>query len=115
MDDFRDAGVAVEVATDDGSAGHRGFVTDLLRSRLDRGDRPAKIVACGPPPMLAAVARIAEAEGIACDLSMENHMACGFGACFSCVSPIRQEDGSIDLRRVCVEGPIFAADQVVFA
>jgi dihydroorotate dehydrogenase electron transfer subunit len=45
---------------------------------------------------------------------MENHMACGFGACFSCVAPIRQADGSTDLRRVCVEGPIFSSREVVW-
>ena len=113
LDDFRAAGVAVELATDDGSAGHRGFVTDLLAARLDRGDRPAKVVGCGPPPMLAALARLVGRHGIPCDLSLENHMACGFGACFSCVAPIRQADGSTDLRRVCVEGPIFPAEAVV--
>lgn len=113
LDDFRAAGVEVELATDDGSAGHRGFVTDLLAARLERGERPAKVVGCGPPPMLATLARLVERHGIPCDLSLENHMACGFGACFSCVAPIRQPDGSTDLRRVCVEGPIFPAESVV--
>ena len=70
------------------------------------------MVACGPPPMLAAVARLAEAHGVPCDVSLENHMACGFGACFSCVAPILQADGRPDLRRVCVEGPVFPADRV---
>ena len=115
LDDFGAAGVDVEVATDDGSAGHHGFVTDLLAARLTRGDRPAKLVGCGPPPMLKTLAKIAEQHGIDCDLSLENHMACGFGACFSCVAPIRQEDGSIDLRRVCVEGPIFPSRSVLFS
>ena len=112
--DFEAAGIAVELATDDGSAGHRGFVTDLLTRRLDRGDRPAKVVGCGPAPMLAALARLVARHGLDCDLSLENHMACGFGACFSCVAPIRQADGSTDLRRVCVEGPIFPARDVVW-
>ena len=112
--DFRAAGIAVELATDDGSAGHHGFVTDLLARRLERGERPAKVVGCGPPAMLAALARLVEQHGIACDLSLENHMACGFGACFSCVAPIRQPDGSTDLRRVCVEGPVFPAAEVVW-
>ncbi len=114
VDDFRAAGIDVELATDDGSAGHHGFVTDLLARRLERGDRPARIVACGPPAMLAAVARIAERHGVDCEVSLENHMACGFGACFSCVAPIRQPDGSTDLRRVCVEGPVFPAGSVVW-
>ena len=102
------------MATDDGSAGHRGFVTDLLAARLDRGERPAKVVGCGPPMMLRALSQLVARHEIPCDLSLENHMACGFGACFSCVAPIRRDDGAADLARVCVEGPIFPAADVVF-
>jgi dihydroorotate dehydrogenase electron transfer subunit len=109
LDDFHCAGIDVELATDDGSAGHHGFVTELLARRLGQGDRPAKIVGCGPPAMLAALAMLAEQYQVPCDVSLENHMACGFGACFSCVAPIRQTDGSTDLRRVCVEGPVVSA------
>jgi dihydroorotate dehydrogenase electron transfer subunit len=112
IEDFRDAGIAVEVATDDGTAGHRGFVTELLARRLERGERPAKVVGCGPPAMLAALSTLVARYGVACDVSLENHMACGFGACFSCVAPIRQPDGSTDLRRVCVEGPVVPAERV---
>ena len=112
VNDFRQVGIDVEIATDDGSAGHRGFVTDLLARRLKQGERPARIVGCGPSPMLAALARLVEPFDIPCEVSLENHMACGFGACFSCVAPIRQPDGTIDLRRVCVEGPVFAASAV---
>jgi dihydroorotate dehydrogenase electron transfer subunit len=114
LDDFRGAGVDLEIATDDGSAGHHGYVTDLLTARLARGERPSKVIGCGPLAMLATLTRLTEKYGVSCDLSLENHMACGFGACFSCVAPIRQEDGSTDLRRVCVEGPIFPARSVVF-
>jgi dihydroorotate dehydrogenase electron transfer subunit len=64
--------------------------------------------------MLAALTRLVTEYNVPCDLSLENHMACGFGACFSCVAPIRQPDGSADLRRVCVEGPIFPAGDVVW-
>jgi dihydroorotate dehydrogenase electron transfer subunit len=112
VEDMQGAGVDVEVATDDGSAGRPGFVTTLLEERLRSGETPAKVVACGPPPMLAAVARLARDYGVPCDVSLENHMACGFGACFSCVAPILQDDGRPDLRRVCVEGPVFPADRV---
>ena len=114
LDDFATSGIAVDLATDDGSIGHRGFVTDLLRRRIDRGDRPAHVVGCGPPAMLAALAKIVADHGIPCDLSLENHMACGFGVCFSCVAPIHQPDGTTDLRRVCVEGPIFPARDVAW-
>jgi dihydroorotate dehydrogenase electron transfer subunit len=114
VDDFERAGIKVELATDDGSAGHQGYVTDLLASRLERGDRPSRVVGCGPPSMLVALSKLVEKHDVACDLSMENHMACGFGACFSCVAPIRQSDGSSDLRRVCVEGPIFSSRDVIW-
>jgi dihydroorotate dehydrogenase electron transfer subunit len=112
VDDFRRAGIHVEVATDDGTAGHHGFVTGLLARRLERGEHPAKVIGCGPPAMLAALSQLVERHGVACDVSLENHMACGFGACFSCVAPIRQADGTTDLRRVCIEGPVVAANQV---
>jgi len=114
LDDFERAGIAVELATDDGSAGHHGFVTDLLARRLERGERPARVVGCGPPAMLAALTRLVGRFGVACEVSLENHMACGFGVCFSCVAPIRQPDGSVDLRRVCVEGPVFPAVDVAW-
>jgi dihydroorotate dehydrogenase electron transfer subunit len=114
VDDFRAARVAVELATDDGTAGHHGFVTDLLARRLERGERPAKLVGCGPPAMLRVLTRLAERYEVPCDLSLENHMACGFGACFSCVAPVRQPNGVPDLRRVCVEGPVFPASDVVW-
>jgi len=114
IEDFRGAGIDVEIATDDGSNGHHGYVTDLLAARLDRGERPVEVIGCGPPAMLAGLAKLVERHAIPCVLSLENHMACGFGVCFSCVAPIRQADGSIDLRRVCVEGPIFNATDVAF-
>jgi dihydroorotate dehydrogenase electron transfer subunit len=112
VDDFRRAGLDVELATDDGSAGHHGYVTDILARKLERGDRPARVVGCGPPAMLATLAKIVRQYDVGCDVSLENQMACGFGACFSCVVPIRQPDGSTDLRRACVEGPIVSADLV---
>jgi dihydroorotate dehydrogenase electron transfer subunit len=112
VDDFRRAGIDVELATDDGTAGHHGFVTELLAHRLARGERPAKVVGCGPPVMLAALAKLVASHRIECEVSLESHMACGFGACFSCVAPIHQDDGSTDLRRVCVEGPVVPADRV---
>jgi dihydroorotate dehydrogenase electron transfer subunit len=112
VDDFHRAGIDVELATDDGTAGHHGYVTDILARRLERGDRPARVVGCGPPAMLATLAKIVQQYDIPCEVSLENHMACGFGACFSCVAPIRQADGSTDLRRVCIEGPVVSADHV---
>ncbi len=113
MDDFCETGIEIQIATDDGSVGHHGYVTPLFMADLRRGRRPSRTIGCGPQPMLSSLAKLAIAEGLDCDLSLENHMACGFGACFSCVTPILQDDGSSDLRRVCVDGPIFQARRVV--
>jgi dihydroorotate dehydrogenase electron transfer subunit len=114
LDDFERARVRVEIATDDGTAGHHGFVTQLLERRLESGQRPDRVVGCGPHPMMASLARVVARHSLPCDLALENHMACGFGACFSCVAAIRQDDGTVDLKRVCVDGPVFPAERVVW-
>lgn len=102
--DFRTAGATVHLASDDGSVGWRGFVTDLLQQQAP----PAQLVGCGPEPMLRALTRVAAAWGVPCDVSLETPMACGVGICFSCVARVRTVEGW-DYRRVCVEGPIFDA------
>ena len=76
------------VATDDGSVGHHGLVTELLADELDAG-RARRVYACGPPPMLEAVRALCEARGVPAQLALESGMACGFGACFGCVVPVR--------------------------
>ena len=106
---FRDAAHApgaellhnARVATDDGSHGHHGLVTDLLAEELD-ADPAAVVYACGPPPMLEAVRALCEARDVPCQLALESGMACGFGACFGCVVPLR--DGGY--LRLCVDGPV---------
>lgn len=108
---FRDAAHAAgaallrapRVVTDDGSAGHHGLVTDLLRAELGCDPR-ATVYACGPPPMLEAVRALCAAEGVPAQLAMESGMACGFGACFGCVVPTRS--GYV---RLCVDGPVLDA------
>jgi len=95
------------VATDDGSAGHHGFVTDLLIEELD-ADPSATVYACGPPPMLEAVRALCEARGVPAQLALEAGMACGFGACFGCVVPTR--DGGYV--RLCVDGPVLEATRL---
>lgn len=92
-----------EVATDDGSLGHQGLVTDLLRTELDR-DPAAGVFACGPPPMLEAVRALCAERGVPAQLALESGMACGFGACFGCVVPTKA--GYI---RLCVDGPVLDA------
>lgn len=115
VDEFAAEGIDLKLATDDGSHGHRGFVTDLLKQLIASSNPPNRIFCCGPEPMMHATAKIAAAANIPCWLSLETPMACGFGACFSCVTRIRQDDDTWDYRRVCVEGPVFPAEQVAFA
>lgn len=104
VDDFRQAGAEVHLASNDGSLGFHGFVTDLL----DKHPSAEHLFGCGPEPMLHALSRWAERKNIPCHLSLETPMACGIGICFSCVTPVKTADGW-DYKRVCVEGPIFDA------
>jgi NAD(P)H-flavin reductase len=111
---FRDAGRAAVadlfdgaavVATDDGSDGHHGPVTELLAPRISRPG--ATVYACGPPPMLEAVRARCVALETASQLAMESGMACGYGACYGCVVPTR--DGYV---RLCVDGPVLDGTQI---
>jgi dihydroorotate dehydrogenase electron transfer subunit len=104
VEDFRAAGAAVHLASDDGTLGFRGFVTQLLAQH----EPPQHLVGCGPEPMLKALAALARLWQMPCHLSLETPMACGVGICFSCVTRVRTAEGW-DYRRVCVEGPVFDA------
>ncbi|WP_020470925.1 dihydroorotate dehydrogenase electron transfer subunit [Zavarzinella formosa] len=104
VEDFRQAGCDVRLASDDGTVGTKGFVTQLLAA-----DKPAgPFVGCGPEPMLKALAKLTASWNASCHVSLETPMACGFGACFSCVTPVCTPAGR-DYKRVCVEGPVFDA------
>jgi NAD(P)H-flavin reductase len=99
----------VRLASDDGHAGHRGYVTDLLGVLLEGdGARSAVVYSCGPPPMLEAVRQMCEARGVSSQLALEAPMACGFGACFGCAVP-RAEGGYM---RLCVDGPVVAGAEI---
>ncbi|MGE0757271.1 MAG: dihydroorotate dehydrogenase electron transfer subunit, partial [Pirellulaceae bacterium] len=109
VDDFRAAGVDVRVATDDGTAGHHGLVTDLLQGLLREVEPGCRVLACGPEPMLAAVSALTDRFHVPCDVSLETPMACGIGVCFTCVARIRDSSGQWDYKRTCVDGPVFDA------
>ena len=111
------AGMAISRCTDDGSLGHHGLVTDLFEEHLNGDSRPGAVFTCGPVPMMRAVAERCLAAGVPCWLSLETPMACGYGACFSCVVPVRDDTaaGGWDYRRSCVEGPVFEAAQLDLA
>jgi dihydroorotate dehydrogenase electron transfer subunit len=95
------------VATDDGSVGHHGLVTDLLAAELER-DPHAVVYACGPAAMLEGVRAMCERQAVPAQLALEAGMACGFGACFGCVVP-RRGGGYL---RVCVDGPVVDAAEL---
>jgi dihydroorotate dehydrogenase electron transfer subunit len=114
VEDFQRIGVDVQISTDDVSAGHHGLVTDLLRGVLAGAGQGVRIVCCGPEPMMEAVAELATAAHVPCQVSLETPMACGIGICFSCVAKVRSADGEWDYKRTCVEGPVFDAEQIVW-
>ena len=109
---FRDSGFALgaelvrdaQVATDDGSVGHHGFVTELLARRLAEH---VEVYACGPPLMLEAIRALCAERDVPAQLALESGMACGFGACFGCV--VETRSGYV---RLCVDGPVLDAAEL---
>ena len=112
MQSFRSQVQAVHYATEDGSCGTCGFVTDALAAYLERpaaAGRPV-IYACGPHPMLAAVSRLAADRGITCYVSLEERMACGLGVCMGCSVPVTAGG----YQRACTEGPVFDSREIAW-
>jgi len=101
----------VHIATEDGSAGTRGNVIDVIRKKGLTAD---VIYACGPTPMLRALKEFAAGAGIECWLSLEERMACGIGACLACVCQTREidEHSHVYNKRICKDGPVFLAQEV---
>ena len=108
----------VRLASEDGSRGHRGYVTDLLAVLLEGDDAAgAAVYACGPPAMLEAVRAMCAAAGAPCELAMEAPMACGYGACFGCAVPLAGTNGRDKNRgrtyaRLCVDGPVLRGSEI---
>jgi dihydroorotate dehydrogenase electron transfer subunit len=102
---------AVTVTTDDGTAGFRGTVADVLPDELERTGALV-VYACGPMPMLRAVGAVADSYGLPCQVAVEESMACGIGVCMTCVLPVVGEDGVTRMVRSCVDGPVFDAQRV---
>jgi dihydroorotate dehydrogenase electron transfer subunit len=115
LPDFEAAGCEVRTSSDDGTAGRRGLVTDLLREVLDESRQVDRlVVCCGPEPMMKAAAEMCSQNKVRGLVSLETPMACGIGICFSCVARVRQADGGWDWKRTCVEGPVFEAADIVW-
>ena len=108
LDCFEDECAKVMVATDDGSMGYHGFVDALVRQELEQDQRYDAVLACGPKPMLKNVAAVAKEFDIPCQVSMEERMGCGVGACLVCATPMK--DGV--MKHVCKDGPVFNAEEV---
>lgn len=114
--DFRTLGVSVFNATDDGSNGHHGLVTDLLHDKLTSAQH-WHIFSCGPHPMMKAIARYCLEKNWPCQVSLETMMACGISACLGCAIPSSSDyksDNDKPYLHVCKDGPVFAAGDVAW-
>ena len=110
-------GVRISLATDDGSAGFKGVVSDLCQSRLQNGLLPEEIFACGPPQMLQTLTKMEILQNIRMQFSLEERMACGVGACLGCAVETRARSGDkaeTAYKRVCRDGPVFDSSEVIW-
>jgi dihydroorotate dehydrogenase electron transfer subunit len=126
--EFAAIGWEVRVATEDGSHGEKGLVTQPLLAEIKKQKAESgnyKLFACGPTGMLKAVGKIAEDFNVPCELSMDEHMCCGTGVCLTCVIPVKagdgpwraealQREGGWEYQRTCTEGPVFDSRQIVW-
>jgi dihydroorotate dehydrogenase electron transfer subunit len=114
--DFAAIGWDIRVATEDGSHGEKGLVTQPLLAEIRNPQfaiRNCKLFACGPTPMLKAVGKIAEDFNLPAELSMDEHMCCGTGVCLTCVIPVKSGDGW-EYQRTCTEGPVFDSRRILW-
>jgi dihydroorotate dehydrogenase electron transfer subunit len=117
LDRFAALGVETRAATNDGSVGEKGFVTlplDAALAELASANAPFELFTCGPDGLLRAVADRAVAAAMPGWISMDRHMICGVGACFACIQRIVGPDGKPFNARCCVDGPVFAAKDIVW-
>ena len=108
VEDYRDYCEAVYLCSDDGSLGRHGFVDAQLKDILEKDKNFTAVLACGPKPMLKNVAKVAAEYGVPCQVSLEERMACGVGACLGCA--VQMADGT--MKHVCKDGPVFDAKEV---
>ena len=108
VEDYRDYCEEVYLCSDDGSLGRHGFVDAQLKDILEKDKNFTAVLACGPKPMLKNVAKVAAEYGVPCQVSLEERMACGVGACLGCA--VQMADGT--MKHVCKDGPVFDAKEV---
>jgi len=117
VDEFTALGWDVQVATEDGSLGIKGYVTNAIEKyKLPPTPYPLPPVfyACGPDGMLRAIGDVAQKMGAKAWLSLDKHMGCGVGACLACIQTLRKPDGSEWIGRVCKDGPVFESREIVW-
>ena len=116
LDRFAKLGVRLALTTEDGSLGEQGLVTQPVERELAAtpADQSVTLYACGPTGMMRAVAALAHTHHRPSQVSLEQMMGCGLGGCYSCVLPIRSSDESTHLVRSCLDGPVFASEQIVW-
>ncbi len=105
----------LQIATDDGSYGYNGFVTELLKKDMEKQNYDM-IYTCGPMPMLKKISKVAETFGTSCQVSMEQRMGCGFGACLvcACKTKTKTTDDGWQYSHVCKDGPVFNSSDVIW-
>ncbi len=107
--DFENLGVTVKIATEDGSWGYEGLVSDFLAETLLQYSKPDSVFACGPVPMLKKIAQLSRKYRLPSQVSLEQRMGCGIGVCMGCV--VRAPEGYL---RVCKDGPVFNVTQILW-
>jgi dihydroorotate dehydrogenase electron transfer subunit len=112
--EFRAAATKVDIATDDGTYGRKAFVTELLEELLAE-QKPDIVYTCGPTPMMRSVAAIAEKYNIPCQVSMEQRMGCGIGACLVCACKTKKGEDDYGFSHVCKDGPVFWSTDICWS
>ncbi len=102
----------IYISTETGTAGHKGYITDLLPGQLGKM-QPDMVYCCGPGPMMKKTVEICRQLGLKCQVSLEERMGCGIGACLVCSCATRDEKGMKTYSRVCRDGPVFWAEEVL--
>ena len=112
VDEFRVGSKELYLASDDGTIGTKGYITDLARKEFD-AIKPKAIFCCGPHAMFKAVKRVFEGIDVPIYVSTEERMGCGFGVCMCCSQPVGTEGKTENKLRVCLEGPVFMLEEVI--
>ncbi len=106
----------IRICTDDGSMGYQGLVTDLFEREINRySAKDSCIYACGPEGMMRRIAEVLRDFPFSCQISVEERMACGLGACLGCAVPIKTSSGTVEYQRVCKDGPVFDIRRLIWS